>query len=76
MRSSSDHIEIGDRFSWGGTRPIELDVPDRRHHMYMIGQTRVGKSTLLRNLILQDIHAGGGVGSSIRTVISLKNCSI
>jgi hypothetical protein len=31
-------------------------------HVYLIGQTGTGKTTLLRNLILQDIHEGRGVG--------------
>jgi len=34
---------------------------DRRQHMYVIGQTGTGKSTLLKNLALQDIKAGYGV---------------
>jgi hypothetical protein len=35
---------------------------DRRQHMYLVGKTGTGKSTLLKNLILQDIRAGHGVG--------------
>lgn len=31
---------------------------DRRHHMYVIGKTGMGKSTLLKNLIISDIRAG------------------
>ncbi len=34
---------------------------DRRHHMYVIGKTGVGKTTLLKNLIIQDIRRGAGV---------------
>jgi energy-coupling factor transporter ATP-binding protein EcfA2 len=34
---------------------------DRRQHMYVIGQTGTGKSTLLKNIALQDIKAGRGV---------------
>src|SRR3989442_10086676 len=34
---------------------------DRRHHMYVIGKTGTGKSTLLETLIRQDIAAGEGV---------------
>ena len=33
---------------------------DRMHHCYLLGKTGVGKSTLIKNLILQDIHAGRG----------------
>lgn len=34
---------------------------DRLHHLYVIGQTGTGKSTLLETLALQDIYAGRGV---------------
>ena len=38
-----------------------MDLASRRQHLYIIGQTGTGKSTLLRNLILQDIEEGRGV---------------
>jgi hypothetical protein len=38
-----------------------MEPAERRQHVYIIGQTGTGKSTLLRNLILQDIEAGRGV---------------
>lgn len=34
---------------------------DRRAHLYIIGKTGTGKSTLLETLIRQDIHTGQGV---------------
>jgi hypothetical protein len=34
---------------------------DRRQHMYVIGQTGTGKSTLLKNMALQDIKNGHGI---------------
>ena len=34
---------------------------DRRSHLYVIGKTGTGKSTLLENLIQQDIDAGEGL---------------
>jgi hypothetical protein len=34
---------------------------DRRRHMYILGKTGMGKTTLLTNMILQDIHNGKGV---------------
>ncbi len=33
---------------------------DRRYHMYIVGKTGVGKSTLLLNMIRQDIENGEG----------------
>ena len=38
-----------------------ISQADRLHHIYILGKTGTGKSTLLRNLILQDIEAGRGV---------------
>lgn len=35
---------------------------DRRRHLYIIGKTGMGKSTLLENMIFSDIQAGRGVG--------------
>lgn len=35
---------------------------DRRRHVYIIGKTGMGKSTLLENMIFSDIQAGKGVG--------------
>lgn len=35
---------------------------DRRRHMYLIGKTGMGKSTVLENMIISDIMAGRGVG--------------
>lgn len=59
----ADHfVQIGTRDIWGSEQPFGLYRADRRHHTYVIGKTGVGKSTLLRNLILQDIEAGEGVG--------------
>ncbi|MEK7520423.1 MAG: type IV secretion system DNA-binding domain-containing protein [Patescibacteria group bacterium] len=35
---------------------------DRRRHMYIIGKTGTGKTTLLRNMMVSDVLAGNGVG--------------
>ena len=61
-------------------RNIEQDVymtpEDRLRHMYVIGQTGTGKSTILRNLIVQDIINGDGVcfidphGSDVQDILS------
>jgi len=34
---------------------------DRRRHMYLIGKTGMGKSTVQENMIIEDIRAGRGV---------------
>src|SRR6266436_4320076 len=62
MEPEDNRVFLGHRHEWGGDIPFGIDVPDRRQHVYVIGQTGAGKTTLLRNLILQDIEAGHGVG--------------
>jgi len=39
---------------------IKLD--DRRKHIYVLGKTGMGKTELLKNMIIQDIRDGRGVG--------------
>lgn len=39
-----------------------IKIDDRRRHVYVIGKTGMGKSTLLENMIIADIEAGRGVG--------------
>jgi len=34
---------------------------DRQRHVYMVGQTGMGKSTLMLNMLIQDINQGKGV---------------
>ncbi len=41
-------------------QPFGIDTADRLHHLYIIGQTGTGKSTLLLNLAVQDALAGRG----------------
>jgi Helicase HerA, central domain len=40
---------------------VMLASDERRRHLYIIGQTGTGKSTLLLNLIAQDLAAGEGL---------------
>ncbi len=42
-------------------RVFGIKVDDRRRHMYVIGKTGMGKSTLLENMILHDIESGKGI---------------
>lgn len=41
-------------------RKFGIKTDDRRRHMYIIGKTGMGKTTLIENLILSDIHKGHG----------------
>lgn len=44
-----------------GALPFGLHQADRRQHLYALGQTGTGKSTLIETLIAQDIAAERGV---------------
>lgn len=54
-------LYLGKSFYRGVTRPIYMQLDDRRRHAYIIGKTGVGKSVLLKDMILQDIRAGNGL---------------
>lgn len=41
-------------------QPFGIKQADRRSHMYVIGKTGTGKSTLLETLMVQDLEAGRG----------------
>ncbi|MBB5874615.1 energy-coupling factor transporter ATP-binding protein EcfA2 [Allocatelliglobosispora scoriae] len=43
-----------------GGHSVGLAAVDARQHVHLVGKTGVGKSTLMLNMILGDIHAGRG----------------
>jgi len=43
-------------------RRFGIKKDDRRRHTYLIGKTGMGKSTVLENMLIQDIRRGEGVG--------------
>jgi len=43
-------------------RKFGIKLDDRRRHMYIVGKTGMGKTTILENMVLNDIYAGHGVG--------------
>lgn len=47
----------------GAERPLVLTLRDASRHLHVIGGTGVGKTTLLANLMAQDMAAGHGVVS-------------
>ncbi len=53
---------IGDGLE--GDHRLEARIPDklRMRHLYVVGKSGTGKSTLLLNMVLQDIRRGHGVG--------------
>lgn len=60
----------------GIERDIYVSAEDRLRHFYIIGQTGTGKTSLMKNMIAQDIASGAGVcmidphGTDIEDVLS------
>lgn len=52
---------FGSKTGENGTETFGISKQDRRSHMYVVGKTGMGKTTLLQNMILQDIYNGYGV---------------
>lgn len=57
----SDGLLLGRAHLSGFEHPVHFGESDRSRHMYILGATGTGKSTLLYNLIRQDMDAGRGV---------------
>ena len=53
-----------------------IKTDDRRRHVYIIGKTGMGKTTMIENMIVQDIVAGNGVafvdphGDSVEKILN------
>ncbi len=54
-------ITIGENIHHGTITPIGLSDAERERHVYIIGGTGNGKTTMLFYSILQDIRAGNGI---------------
>ncbi len=71
-----DGVLLGENTYRGLTKRIYMNKEDRVRHMYVIGQTGTGKTTILKNMIIQDIHNGDGVcfidphGSDINDILA------
>ena len=46
----------------GDRRPLYLKPADRQRHVYIVGGTGTGKTTMMKDHIIQDMRAGRGVG--------------
>ena len=57
----AEGVVIGETLYRGENEPVRMGLDDRRRHVYIIGQTGTGKTTLLKNMIRQDIVAGEGL---------------
>jgi hypothetical protein len=54
-------IILGKNLFRGEERLVRMLDKDRQRHVYIVGQTGTGKSTLLKSMIRQDIENGKGV---------------
>ena len=60
MDMPTEGVLLGYNNSRLGKVPIHYNREDRVRHLYVIGQTGTGKSTILKNLIIQDMKNGDG----------------
>lgn len=56
----STGLLIGHNEYHGVKKEIRISDADRRRHVYIVGQTGTGKSTMLENMMVQDMQAGKG----------------
>ena len=56
-----DGVVIGKNVFRGEEKMVRLTDTDRRRHLYVIGQTGVGKSSFMKHMLAQDIAAGKGI---------------
>jgi len=61
VETPTDGITIGINKYGADETPVRFGAADRLRHAYVIGQTGTGKTGFLKNMIIQDIHAGEGI---------------
>ncbi|MBI2120218.1 MAG: type IV secretion system DNA-binding domain-containing protein [Parcubacteria group bacterium] len=61
MNIPEEGVVLGINDYRGAKKEIHFTKEDRVRHFYVIGQTGTGKTTLLKNMIVQDIANGDGV---------------
>ncbi|MFQ5965232.1 MAG: type IV secretory system conjugative DNA transfer family protein [Candidatus Scalinduaceae bacterium] len=54
-------LKLGENVHQGNKTVVSLSTEQRLRHMYIVGATGTGKSTLLLNMLIQDINSGLGV---------------
>jgi len=59
--NNGDIVLFGETTFRNERRRFGIKRDDRRRHMYLIGKTGMGKSTIQENMIIADIRAGQGV---------------
>src|ERR1700719_3151267 len=58
--SANEVVQIGRVDFRSDHRPFGIKAEDRFSHIYIIGKTGTGKSTLLETMALQDLERGNG----------------
>ena len=76
LEMGKEGILLGINNYRGRDTEIHMAREDRMRHMYVIGQTGTGKTTILKNMIAQDIKNGDGCcfidphGSDVQEILS------
>jgi hypothetical protein len=71
-----DGVLLGVNDYRGDRREIHMTREDRVRHFYVLGQTGTGKTTIMKNMVIQDIQNGEGVcfidphGSDIEDILA------
>jgi Helicase HerA, central domain/TraM recognition site of TraD and TraG len=61
-QAEHDAISVFAETNWRNIRkPFGIRQADRRHHVYVVGKTGTGKSSMLATLMRQDLERGRGV---------------
>jgi hypothetical protein len=62
MANSNFHIGLGLRQGWGDIEtPFNISIEALRRHVYIVGKTGTGKTSLLRRIFVQLVEHGNGV---------------
>ncbi len=61
LGQKKEGIVLGINFFRGEKKEVKILDEDRRRHIYIIGQTGTGKTSLMKNMIIQDMERGKGV---------------
>ncbi len=73
---SEEGTLLGESVYRGVRKPVRMLPQDRLRHLYVIGQTGTGKTTIMKNMIIEDIKAGNGAcfidphGSDVQDILA------
>jgi len=60
-KNSDERLRLGENYYLGFSNSVFMSESDRQHHVYIVGQTGTGKTTLLKTMISADMAAGRGL---------------